>query len=103
MGGVARRSIHPPAPLAVIVAHAVLVVDRLVLAAAVQQASRLYLWEWDGGPTKIASRAMDSTGYVQPTVAQLDETRELVGFIQHHNGIFPWAINANAEVSNAVA
>ena len=62
-----------------------------------------YLWDWDGGPTKIASRAMDSTGYVQPTVAQLDEARELVGFIQHHNGIFPWAISANAEVSNAVA
>ncbi len=61
-----------------------------------------YRWKWEGGPAKIASRAVDSTGYVQPTVAQLSEQRAITGFVQHHNGIFPWAINAAGEVSNAI-
>ena len=34
-----------------------------------------YRWNWDGGPAKIASRAVDSTGYVQPTVAELAANR----------------------------
>lgn len=61
-----------------------------------------YRWKWEGGPAKIASRAVDSTGYVQPTVDQLREQRAITGFVQHHNGIFPWAINAAGEVSNAI-
>lgn len=62
-----------------------------------------YSWDWDGGPTRIASRAVDSTGYVQPTVQQLAKDRAIVGFVQHHNGIFPWAVSASGEVSNAIA
>ncbi len=62
-----------------------------------------YSWDWDGGPAKIASRAVDSTGYVQPTVDQLAKDRAITGFVQHHNGIFPWAIDAAGEVSNAIA
>jgi sulfane dehydrogenase subunit SoxC len=62
-----------------------------------------YLWEWDGGPAKIASRAMDSTGYVQPSVAEIAKVRALVGFVQHHNGIFPWSVSPSGEVKNAVA
>ena len=62
-----------------------------------------YRWKWEGGPAKIASRAVDSTGYVQPTVAQLSEQRAITGFVQHHNGIFPWAINEAGEVRNAIA
>lgn len=62
-----------------------------------------YSWDWKGEPTKIASRAMDSTGYVQPTVEQISKARALVGFVQHHNGIFPWSVNQNGEVKNAVA
>ncbi len=62
-----------------------------------------YSWDWDGGPAKIASRAVDSTGYVQPTVEQLAKDRAIVGFVQHHNGIFPWAVSASGEVSNAIA
>lgn len=61
-----------------------------------------YRWTWDGGPAKIASRAMDSTGYVQPTVEEIAKVRELTGFVQHHNGIFPWSIAANGEVKNAI-
>ena len=60
-------------------------------------------WNWDGGPAIIQSRAVDSTGYVQPTVADLQKTRAIVGFVQHHNAIQPWSINANGEVRNAIA
>ncbi|MGD9667754.1 MAG: sulfite dehydrogenase [Hyphomicrobiaceae bacterium] len=62
-----------------------------------------YLWNWDGGPAKIASRAVDSTGYVQPTVADIEKVRALTGFVQHHNAIFPWSIDASGEVANAIA
>lgn len=62
-----------------------------------------YRWAWDGAPTKIASRAIDNTGYVQPTVAEIAKGRALVGFVQHHNGIFPWSIGADGEVKNAIA
>ena len=62
-----------------------------------------YVWDWDGGPAKIASRAVDSTGYVQPTVADIAKSRALVGFVQHHNGVFPWSVAQNGEIKNAVA
>lgn len=62
-----------------------------------------YRWNWDGAPSKIASRAIDSTGYVQPTVEDLARSREIVGFVQHHNGIFPWSVSENGEVRNAIA
>lgn len=62
-----------------------------------------YRWNWDGTPTTIASRAVDSTGYVQPTVAEMAKVRAIVGFVQHHNGVFPWSVGANGEVKNAIA
>ena len=62
-----------------------------------------YVWDWDGGPAKIASRAVDSGGYVQPTVAEIAKARALVGFVQHHNGIFPWSVSEAGEVKNAIA
>lgn len=62
-----------------------------------------YNWNWEGGPARIASRAVDSTGYVQPTVEELAGEREIVGFVQHHNGIFPWEVNEDGEVRNAIA
>jgi sulfane dehydrogenase subunit SoxC len=62
-----------------------------------------YRWNWDGSPVKMASRAQDSTGYVQPTVEEIARVREIVGFVQHHNGIFPWSISQSGEVSNAIA
>ncbi|MSO84797.1 MAG: sulfite dehydrogenase [Rhodospirillales bacterium] len=61
-----------------------------------------YRWNWNGQPAKIASRAVDSTDYVQPSVAEIAKVRALVGFVQHHNGIFPWSIDANGEVKNAI-
>ena len=59
-------------------------------------------WTWDGTPAKIQSRAVDSTGYVQPTIQDIGKARALTGFVQHHNAIFPWAVSANGEVSNAI-
>lgn len=62
-----------------------------------------YTWNWNGGPAKIASRAVDSTGYVQPTVADIAKSRALAGFVQHHNGVFPWSVSQDGEVKNAIA
>ncbi len=62
-----------------------------------------YRWNWNGQPATIASRAVDSTGYVQPSVQEIAKVRAIVGFVQHHNGIFPWSVNAAGEVKNAIA
>ncbi|MEN3351321.1 MAG: sulfane dehydrogenase subunit SoxC [Bradyrhizobium sp.] len=59
-------------------------------------------WHWDGTPAVIQSRAIDETGYVQPTLAELVAVRGLNSFY-HNNAIWPWRIDANGEVSNAQA
>jgi sulfane dehydrogenase subunit SoxC len=40
---------------------------------------------------------------VQPTVAEIAKARALVGFVQHHNPIFPWSVSQAGEVKNAIA
>ena len=50
-------------------------------------------WMWDGKPARLQSRAIDETGYVQPTPAQLVATRGTNSFY-HFNGITTWAIAA---------
>ena len=62
-----------------------------------------YAWKWDGGPAKIGSRAVDSTGYVQPTVADIQKVRAIVGFVQHNNAVHPWSVSSTGEVKNAIA
>jgi sulfane dehydrogenase subunit SoxC len=59
-------------------------------------------WNWDGKPAVLMSRAVDNNGYVQPSVADIQKSRAIVGFVQHHNGIQPWAINEKGEVRNAI-
>ncbi len=59
-------------------------------------------WNWEGGPAVLMSRAVDSTGYVQPSVQDLQKTRAIVGFVQHHNAIQPWIVSAKGEVSNGI-
>ena len=59
-------------------------------------------WKWDGAPAVIASRCVDSTGYVQPTVDDIKKSRAIVGFVQHHNGVFPWIVSASGEVTNGI-
>ena len=56
-------------------------------------------WNWDGQPTQLQSRAIDETGYVQPTIAQLVAARGVNSFY-HNNAIKTWAIAADGEVSN---
>ncbi|MCP1757169.1 sulfite dehydrogenase [Bradyrhizobium elkanii] len=59
-------------------------------------------WLWDGKPAVIQSRAIDETGYVQPTLAELVKVRGLNSFY-HNNAIWPWRIDANGEVTNGQA
>lgn len=59
-------------------------------------------WQWDGKPAVIQSRAIDETGYVQPTLAELLAVRG-ENFFYHNNAIWPWRIAADGEVSNALA
>ncbi|WP_338699609.1 MULTISPECIES: sulfite dehydrogenase [unclassified Bradyrhizobium] len=59
-------------------------------------------WHWDGSPAVIQSRAIDETGYAQPTLAELVAVRGLNSFY-HNNAIWPWRIAANGEVSNGQA
>ena len=59
-------------------------------------------WLWEGGPAVIQSRAMDETGYVQPTLAELLAVRG-VNHFYHNNAIWPWRIADNGEITNANA
>jgi sulfane dehydrogenase subunit SoxC len=59
-------------------------------------------WMWDGKPARLQSRAIDETGYVQPTLAQLVAVRGTHSFY-HYNGIKTWVVAANGEVSHVYA
>jgi sulfane dehydrogenase subunit SoxC len=57
-----------------------------------------HLWEWDGRETVILSRAVDETGYVQPTVQQLWDARgERTAYHQNHQRA--WKIASTGEVT----
>jgi sulfane dehydrogenase subunit SoxC len=56
-------------------------------------------WVWDGKPVLLQSRAVDSTGYVQPNYRQLREVRGTRS-IYHNNAIQSWKVEANGEVRN---
>ncbi|MDJ0822487.1 MAG: sulfite dehydrogenase [Paracoccaceae bacterium] len=62
--------------------------------------TRFYLdTTWDGEEMFLQSRAIDETGYVQPTKAQLREVRGL-NSIYHNNCIQTWHVKANGEAEN---
>ena len=56
-------------------------------------------WDWDGGPAMIQSRAIDETGYVQPTYSQLREARG-TSSIYHKNAIHTWKLHDSGKVTN---
>lgn len=56
-------------------------------------------WVWNGQPAILQSRAIDSTGYVQPKISQLRAVRGTRS-IYHNNAIQSWLVSANGEVSN---
>lgn len=58
-----------------------------------------YEHAWNGEPLLLQSRAMDDTGYVQPSKDALRKIRGL-NSIYHNNGIQTWAVKADGEVEN---
>ncbi len=56
-------------------------------------------WVWDGKPAIIQSRAMDDTGYVQPTYKQLRAVRGTRS-LHHNNAIQSWLVQESGEVKN---
>jgi sulfane dehydrogenase subunit SoxC len=59
-------------------------------------------WRFDGHDTLIASRAIDETGYVQPTREALIAARG-TNSTYHYNGIKFWNVRADGTVSNVEA
>ena len=56
-------------------------------------------WVWNGERAVLQSRAVDETGFVQPTYGQLREARGTRS-IYHNNAIQSWQVSADGEVSN---
>jgi sulfane dehydrogenase subunit SoxC len=57
-----------------------------------------YLWNWDGTESVIMSRAVDETGYTQPTRAELLAQRGPGTTGYHLNPITGWLIHADGTV-----
>ena len=55
--------------------------------------------DWDGAPMLLQARAMDETGYVQPTKEQLRDTRG-ENSVYHNNCIQTWYVNAEGIAEN---
>lgn len=69
----------------------------LVLPKALTQFS--YQTKWSGQPWLLQSRAIDETGYVQPTLKQLRDERG--GWsIYHKNSIHTWNVTQQGDVFN---
>ena len=54
-------------------------------------------WRWDGKPALLESRAIDETGYVQPTIAQLRKERG-TNSIYHNNSIQTWQVKPDGSI-----
>ncbi len=62
--------------------------------------TRFYVeFDWNGGELFLQSRAIDETGYVQPTKDELRKVRG-VNSIYHNNGIQTWYVAPGGEVEN---
>jgi sulfane dehydrogenase subunit SoxC len=59
-------------------------------------------WRWNGAPATLLSRAVDETGDIQPTRAEVMAGRAPESFY-HYNGIQAWRIGAEGEVRNVYA
>lgn len=56
------------------------------------------MWEWNGNPAVLLSRAMDDTGYTQPTRAVFEKGRGK-GTDFHFNYIRAWRVSADGRVT----
>jgi sulfane dehydrogenase subunit SoxC len=54
-------------------------------------------WRWDGEPALLESRAIDETGYVQPTMTQLRKQRGS-NSVYHNNSIQTWQVKPDGSV-----
>jgi sulfane dehydrogenase subunit SoxC len=54
-------------------------------------------WRWDGKPALLQSRAVDDTGYVQPTITELRRVRGS-NSVYHNNSIQTWQVKADGSV-----
>ena len=62
-----------------------------------------HLWRWDGAETEIMSRAVDDTGYRQPTRAALrGAVRGRRARRYHLNPVTAWRIRPNGQVEYRV-
>ena len=61
-----------------------------------------HAWRFDGREAVFASRAIDESGYVQPSRAELIAARG-ANSIYHYNGIKFWRVAANGTVTHVEA
>jgi len=57
-----------------------------------------FSWYWDGQATVLQSRAIDETGYVQPTLGQLKAVRDSRGIPYHFNPIIAWHVQRDGQI-----
>ena len=58
------------------------------------------MWEWNGQETRLVSRAVDETGYVQPT-REMFTARRGPGTDYHYNLMLSWRVDADGRVTFA--
>jgi len=56
-------------------------------------------WRWDGKPALLQSRATDETGFVQPSLGELQRVRGTNG-VYNNNSIQTWEVKADGSVNN---
>ena len=56
-------------------------------------------WRWDGKPALLQSRAVDETGFVQPTLAELRAVRG-TNAVYNNNSIQTWQVKPDGSVFN---
>ena len=56
-----------------------------------------HMWRWDGRPATLMSRAIDETGYVQPTLETFRSVRG-AGTDFHFNAIRSWVVEQDGRV-----
>ncbi len=62
--------------------------------------TRFYVdFDWDGREMMLQSRAMDRSGYVQPSYQELRKIRG-VNSSYHNNGIATWLVRSSGEIEN---
>ena len=59
-----------------------------------------YMWDWNGAPATLMSRATDETGAVQPTRAVFESTRGK-GTDYHYNYIRAWNVDRSGAITFA--